>query len=232
MRWAASPPPHTLPPAPLTHTVVRCRYAGGKRASPDGNVCYDYAFHDSGTWGGWCARAGLGSRSLGCHAREPLSGRPLHVQCTSGWGTPRWCKWSCGAPGTTQPSSIASLHGPTLRRRVVHDALRAGAAYLSALTFGVPPSSLVCACAHATHQFRKTKAGMQRADPQVRCLPPALPPVRRAAHASPGSVLMPSPPSRTCCMQDEGPGYRNVIGLPGGVNSPLFEVLKASAPHW
>ncbi len=23
-----------------------------------------------------------------------------------------------------------------------------------------------------------------------------------------------------------GPGYRNVIGLPGGVNSPLFKVLE------
>ncbi len=26
--------------------------------------------------------------------------------------------------------------------------------------------------------------------------------------------------------QDAGPGYRNVIGLPGGVDSPLFQVLK------
>lgn len=26
--------------------------------------------------------------------------------------------------------------------------------------------------------------------------------------------------------QDAGPGYRNVIGLPGGVNSPLFKVLQ------
>lgn len=26
--------------------------------------------------------------------------------------------------------------------------------------------------------------------------------------------------------QDAGPGYRNVVGLPGGVNSPLFQVLK------
>ena len=28
--------------------------------------------------------------------------------------------------------------------------------------------------------------------------------------------------------QDSGPAYRNVIGLPGGVNSPLFAILKAS----
>jgi len=26
--------------------------------------------------------------------------------------------------------------------------------------------------------------------------------------------------------QDAGPGYRNVIGLPGGVDSPLFKVLQ------
>jgi hypothetical protein len=26
--------------------------------------------------------------------------------------------------------------------------------------------------------------------------------------------------------QDAGPGYRNVIGLPGGVNSPLFKILQ------
>ena len=26
--------------------------------------------------------------------------------------------------------------------------------------------------------------------------------------------------------QDAGPGYRNVIGIPGGVNSPLFRVLQ------
>jgi peptide methionine sulfoxide reductase MsrA len=31
--------------------------------------------------------------------------------------------------------------------------------------------------------------------------------------------------------QDAGPGYRNVVGLPGGVNSPLFEVLKSEAPQ-
>jgi peptide methionine sulfoxide reductase MsrA len=30
--------------------------------------------------------------------------------------------------------------------------------------------------------------------------------------------------------QDAGPGYRNVVGLPGGVRSPLFDVLKAEAP--
>lgn len=30
--------------------------------------------------------------------------------------------------------------------------------------------------------------------------------------------------------QDAGPGYRNVVGLPGGVRSPLFEVLKSEAP--
>ncbi|GAX81266.1 hypothetical protein CEUSTIGMA_g8698.t1 [Chlamydomonas eustigma] len=40
-------------------------------------------------------------------------------------------------------------------------------------------------------QFRQTRFGMQRLDPQ-----------------------------------DAGPGYRNVVGLPGGVNSPLFQVLK------
>ena len=28
--------------------------------------------------------------------------------------------------------------------------------------------------------------------------------------------------------QDSGPAYRNVIGIPKGVDSPLFEVLKAS----
>ena len=27
--------------------------------------------------------------------------------------------------------------------------------------------------------------------------------------------------------QDAGPGYRNVVGIPGGVNSPLFTVLQA-----
>lgn len=26
--------------------------------------------------------------------------------------------------------------------------------------------------------------------------------------------------------QDAGPGYRNVIGIPGGVNSPLFKILQ------
>jgi hypothetical protein len=26
--------------------------------------------------------------------------------------------------------------------------------------------------------------------------------------------------------QDEGPGYRNVVGLPGGVRSPLFQLFK------
>ena len=26
--------------------------------------------------------------------------------------------------------------------------------------------------------------------------------------------------------QDAGPGYRNVIGIPGGVNSPLFRALQ------
>lgn len=26
--------------------------------------------------------------------------------------------------------------------------------------------------------------------------------------------------------QDFGPGYRNMIGLPGGTTSPLFDVLK------
>jgi len=26
--------------------------------------------------------------------------------------------------------------------------------------------------------------------------------------------------------QDAGPGYRNVVGLPGGVASPFFEILK------
>lgn len=28
--------------------------------------------------------------------------------------------------------------------------------------------------------------------------------------------------------QDAGPGYRNVIGIPGGINSPLFRVLQVS----
>jgi hypothetical protein len=28
--------------------------------------------------------------------------------------------------------------------------------------------------------------------------------------------------------QDAGPAYRNVIGIPKGIDSPLFEVLKAS----
>ncbi len=26
--------------------------------------------------------------------------------------------------------------------------------------------------------------------------------------------------------QDAGPGYRNVIGIPGGVSSPLFQILQ------
>lgn len=26
--------------------------------------------------------------------------------------------------------------------------------------------------------------------------------------------------------QDRGSGYRNVVGLPGGANSPLFQILK------
>jgi hypothetical protein len=30
--------------------------------------------------------------------------------------------------------------------------------------------------------------------------------------------------------QDQGPGYRNVVGLPGGVRSPLFGVLQSEAP--
>ncbi len=29
--------------------------------------------------------------------------------------------------------------------------------------------------------------------------------------------------------QDMGPGYRNVIGIPGGVRSPLFKVLQVGA---
>ena len=29
--------------------------------------------------------------------------------------------------------------------------------------------------------------------------------------------------------QDAGPAYRNVIGLPGGVKSPLFKVLEVIA---
>jgi peptide methionine sulfoxide reductase MsrA len=29
--------------------------------------------------------------------------------------------------------------------------------------------------------------------------------------------------------QDVGPGYRNVVGLPGGVDSPLFPLLQARA---
>ncbi|KAF5843306.1 hypothetical protein DUNSADRAFT_108 [Dunaliella salina] len=41
------------------------------------------------------------------------------------------------------------------------------------------------------NQFRKTKYGMMRSDPQ-----------------------------------DAGPGYRNVVGIPGGVNSPFFPILK------
>lgn len=28
--------------------------------------------------------------------------------------------------------------------------------------------------------------------------------------------------------QDMGPGYRNVIGIPGGVRSPLFKVLQVN----
>jgi hypothetical protein len=28
--------------------------------------------------------------------------------------------------------------------------------------------------------------------------------------------------------QDAGPGYRNVIGIPGGIHSPLFRVLQVS----
>ena len=30
--------------------------------------------------------------------------------------------------------------------------------------------------------------------------------------------------------QDMGPGYRNVIGIPGGVRSPLFKVLQVRDP--
>lgn len=26
--------------------------------------------------------------------------------------------------------------------------------------------------------------------------------------------------------QDAGPGYRNVVGLPGGTSSPFFQILK------
>lgn len=26
--------------------------------------------------------------------------------------------------------------------------------------------------------------------------------------------------------QDKGPGYRNVVGIPGGVNSPYYPILK------
>jgi len=28
--------------------------------------------------------------------------------------------------------------------------------------------------------------------------------------------------------QDAGPGYRNVVGVPGGVASPFFQILKVS----
>ena len=30
--------------------------------------------------------------------------------------------------------------------------------------------------------------------------------------------------------QDAGPGYRNVIGIPGGITSPLFRVLQVALP--
>jgi hypothetical protein len=32
----------------------------------------------------------------------------------------------------------------------------------------------------------------------------------------------------TAVLQDAGPGYRNVIGLPRGVRSPLFPILQAA----
>ena len=31
--------------------------------------------------------------------------------------------------------------------------------------------------------------------------------------------------------QDAGPAYRNVVGLPGGVNSPLFKILEVIMSH-
>ena len=30
--------------------------------------------------------------------------------------------------------------------------------------------------------------------------------------------------------QDAGPGYRNIVGIPGGVHSALFKVLQACMP--
>ncbi len=32
--------------------------------------------------------------------------------------------------------------------------------------------------------------------------------------------------------QDAGPAYRNVVGIPGGVNSPLYKILQVlNLPH-
>ena len=32
---------------------------------------------------------------------------------------------------------------------------------------------------------------------------------------------------KAICSADMGPAYRNVIGIPGGVHSPLFKILQA-----
>ncbi len=61
--------------------------------------------------------------------------------------------------------------------------------------------------------------GGQGLDRRVR---PALSPTAPVRGGSPACAL------GTCAQdpQDQGPAYRNVIGIPGGVNSPLFPIIQ------
>ena len=90
-------------------------------------------------------------------------------------------------------------------------------------------------------QFRKTPFGMMRS------VPPPPPPALLLRHSAPDLLLHESHLLSTtagyfvCAMlitcqsdlqdpQDAGPGYRNVIGIPGGITSELFAVLKVYIP--
>ena len=92
------------------------------------------------------------------------------------------------------------------------------------------------------NQFQRTPFGMLRLDPQVcsagcavqglwlcihiagqACSPSSL----HAAQDMSLQLMCFSGAFDLCCApQDMGPGYRNVIGIPGGVRSPLFKVLQ------
>ena len=85
-------------------------------------------------------------------------------------------------------------------------------------------------------QFQRTPFGMLRLDPQAspagcafQCLCcyswPVLP-KSVGVHALGHAQQLGRATDLCCVPQDMGPGYRNVIGIPGGVRSPLFRVLQ------